>query len=127
MGVMFDCKTTLFTEVPQCAEVITANLGVIDTNYTYVITAPSGNVYRKDVVVVGGEFDILASDFPPSMFNRWIGVLQFQLFRGNECQPVPITICGVEYDTIAIRFVSTWQVLDPESPVLLVCQCPVDA
>ena len=30
MGVMFDCKTTFFTEVPQCADSITANLGLAD-------------------------------------------------------------------------------------------------
>lgn len=124
MGVMFDCKTTFFTEVPQCADSITANLGLADGNYIYVITSPSGNVYRKEVTVSGGSFTISATDFPNGMFNRWMGVLQLQIFEGNSCDPVIFTICEVVHDTIAIRFVN---MLVPETPVLLVCECPVNA
>lgn len=124
MGLLFNCVNTFYTTIPACWQVITANLNLPQVPMEYRLKTPNGKIYRKEVIAGEGEFELLASDFPPGLFNPWAGQFVMQFFEPNGCNPLEFNICQTGYDTLVINVAET----DGEAEELfLVCQCEQDA
>lgn len=123
MAVIFDCRTTYYTEIPACWEEITVNLGIPVGDYVYKITTPYGRIYQKEVTVsvVDDGFQLASANFPADLFNPWIGLFELRMYETDACTPIVLTICEAVYQSVIIQPV---QVVAPLEPILLVCQCP---
>lgn len=123
MSVIFDCRTSLYTEIPQCWESITVNTGIPVGDYVYKIETPYGKIYSKEVHVetVEAGFVLASTDFPDGLFNPWIGLFELRIFELNGCTPVQLEICDETYQSIIIQ---TRQITEAPEIIYLVCPCP---
>lgn len=122
MALIFDCRTTFYTEIPACWEEIIVNIGLPAGDYVYKITTPYGKVYRKEVTVsaVPDGFILVSTDFPDELFNPWIGIFELKMYEADGCTPVDADVCGTPYQSIIIR---PYLVMEPPETIYLVCPC----
>jgi hypothetical protein len=82
------------------------------TEYTMVLTDNHGNTYVQtgfpDPSVPDSLWTVTVNNFPEGMFNEWSGTYEVHFHEGGAYDPEaatePMTIKGVEYQCILIKF-----------------------
>lgn len=126
MPLLFPCRSTFYQVLPMCLPEAGATIDVgltPDTPYSYIFSTPYGKSYAGAIMTdAEGKADFTFADVPRDMLNPWIKLFQLTFYPAYTatpfCNPVSFTVCGVQYDNIAIKFIEAEGV-----PAIIGCQC----
>lgn len=112
MSVLTPCNaifhiTLSASQVNIAGNNITVKAGLtVGAQYWYIVVDKFGKEYLKQFTADGqGAFEMLATDFPPALFNPYAGNFLVQIKRTlQDAVPVPLTFCAKVYDTIQMSF-----------------------
>ena len=115
------CPTIYTRDVSGCAESITLDMGLTgEQEYTLIFSLKSGNKYTINYTTdIDGVIVLEQSADIAGFWTYADGLVTWQIFQGNKCNPEIIDICGVEYDTFCFNFTAS----SNTGNVDFVCEC----